>query len=248
LAAWALGEGLPLEVELLLDPLTVERFVTVGSAGDPSGATYRSVLRRVGPLLTSRAPWEPRPASLARRQVADPYTSSELEGLRSDAERQPTAGRRRAARALLALGCGAGLDGRWVARVRAEDVTDTAWGVLVKVGEPSPRVAPVLRQWETEVLNLADGAGGEFLVGGRSDAKNRAGSLAATLVVGEGRPRFSAPRMRSTWLVSHLAMGTRLPELAKAAGLVGVTVLSDLLGLVTPLDQACAIAVLRGAN
>src|SRR5580658_2659860 len=61
LSDWATGEGFPLDREVILDPDTVERFVEVGLAGDRSRATYRAVLRRVGPLLTTRASWEPRP-------------------------------------------------------------------------------------------------------------------------------------------------------------------------------------------
>ncbi len=119
LAGWATGRGFRLDREVILDPDTVERFVEVGLAGDRSRATYRAALRRVGPLLTTGAPWEPRPASVARRQVAAPYTAGEVQLLRSDALDQPTASRRRAARAFLALGLGAGLDGRWVTRVAA---------------------------------------------------------------------------------------------------------------------------------
>lgn len=43
IAAWAVGQGLPLDLEIVLDPATVERFITVGLAGDPSRATYRAV-------------------------------------------------------------------------------------------------------------------------------------------------------------------------------------------------------------
>jgi hypothetical protein len=248
LAAWAAGEGLPLNAEVVLDPDTVERFVAVGLADDRSRATYRATLRRVGPLLTKRAPWEAKPATVARRQVAVPYSAEELDGLRSDAQTQPTVGRMRAARALLALGVGAGLDGRWVARVDAEDVTATEVGVVVRVGEPAARVVPVLATWEGELLDLAATSGGEFLVGGRSLSRNRASALAASLMVGNGHPRFSASRLRSTWLVTHLEMGTRLPELARAAGLQGVTVLSDLLAFVPALDDEAALAMLRGVR
>ena len=122
LAAWALTEGLPLDVEVVLDPDTVERFIASGVGHDRSRATYRSELRRLGPLLTRRAPWEARPPAVSRRQVAPPYTPEELGRLRAYATAQPTAQRVRAARALLALGAGAGLDGRWVSRVRAQDV------------------------------------------------------------------------------------------------------------------------------
>jgi hypothetical protein len=248
IASWAVAEWLPLDVEVVLDPDTVERFIVVGLAGDPSRSTYRAVLRRVGPRLTKRAPWQPRPATVARRQVAPPYSPQELGVLMDDAVSQPTSNRVRAARALLALGAGAGLDGRWVARVTAGDVSREGRVVLVSVGEPAARQVPVLADWEDEVVDLANTAGGEFLVGGRSTSKNRAGAIAAWLVVGHGHPRFSASRLRSTWLVTHLAMGTRLPELARAAGLHGATVLSDLMPFVPALDETAASQMLRGRS
>jgi hypothetical protein len=246
LAVWAVGEGLALDAEVVLDPDTVERFVAVGLADDRSRATYRATLRRLGPLLTKKAPWEAKPAPVARRNVALPYPDRELEALRAAAVAQPTPGKVRAARALLALGAGAGLDGRWVAQVTAVDVSERDGVVLVRVGEPVARVVPVLAAWEREVTDLAETAGGDFLVGGRSTARNRAGALAASLVVGNGRPHFSASRLRSTWLVTHLAIGTRLPELARAAGLQGVTVLSDLLPFLSTLDDDAILKMLRG--
>jgi hypothetical protein len=248
ITAWAVAEGLPLDVEVVLDPDTVERFIAVGLAGDPSRATYRAVLRRVGPRLTKRAPWQPRPATVARRQVAPPYSRQELGVLMEDAQLQPTSNRVRAARALLALGAGAGLDGRWLARVTASDISRDDGVVLVSVGEPATRRVPVLAGWENEVLDVAANAGREFLVGGFSTSKNRASALATWLVVGQGHPRFSASRLRSTWLVTHLALGTRLPELARAAGMQGVTVLSDLLRYVPAVDDAAAARILRGRS
>jgi hypothetical protein len=247
LAAWALNQGLSLDVEAVLDPDTVERFIANAVGPARSLATYRSELRRLGPRLTVRAPWEPRAQPLCRRQVAPPYTGGDLRQLRAHAGAQPTQSRVLAAKALLALGAGAGLDGRWLARVGAQDVFSARGAVLVRVGEPSTRAVPVLAVWEDEVLALKATAGDQYLVGGYSTARNRAGSLAASLVVPSGCPKFSASRLRSTWLVTHLAMGTRLPELATAAGLRGVTVLSDLLEFVPALDDEEAQAVLRGS-
>jgi hypothetical protein len=140
------------------------------------------------------------------------------------------------------------LDGRWVARVSAQDVLTEPNAVLVRVGEPGTRAVPVLGGWENEVLELKATAGDQYLVGGYSTARNRAGALAVSLVVPNGCPGFSASRLRSTWLVAHLAMGTRMPELAQAAGLQGVTVLSDLLPFVPALDQDEATALLRGGR
>ena len=190
LAAWAVGDGLPLDVEVVLDPDTVERFVAVGLEDDRSRATYRAVLRRVGPRLTRLAPWEAKAATVARRQVARPYTVDEVCGLREDALAQPTAGGVRAARALLALGAGAGLDGRWVARVTARDIT-TGDAVMVRVGEAGGRVVPVLAEWESEVIDLATSAGDGFLVGGHSPPATGRGPLAASIVVAHGHPKPS---------------------------------------------------------
>jgi hypothetical protein len=248
IAVWALGEGLSLNVEVVLDPANVERFIASAPDPDRSRATYRSELRRVGPLLTRHAPWESRPAAVSRRQVAPPYSQRELRLLQADATAQPTPGRRRAARALLALGAGAGLDGRWVSWVGAQDVTAHSWGVMVRVSEPATRVVPVLAEWEDEVLELARSAGDEYLLGGRSTSRNRAGALGASLIVGNGNPRMSASRLRSTWLLTHLTAGTRLPELVRAAGLQGVTVVSDLLPLVPFLEDSEALAMLRGTR
>jgi hypothetical protein len=248
LVEWATAEGMALDREAILDPDTVERFSAVGLAGDRSRATYRAELRRVGPLLTNKAPWEPRPARLARRQVAVPYTEREVALLRADVARQPTEKRRRAGRAFLALGLGAGLDGRWVSRVTARDVERRSPGVTVRVGPPAPREVVVAARWEDDVVELAGTAGTHYLVGGTSASRNRTSNLVWSLVVPTGHPRLSAARLRSTWLLGHLERGTRLPELCVAAGLEGVTVLSDLLAQVSPLPPDAVTAMLRGSR
>jgi hypothetical protein len=249
LVEWATSEGLALQREIILDPDTVERFAEVALVNDRSRATYRAELRRVGPLLTTKAPWEPRPTTMARRQVAMPYTADEVAQLRTDAHEQPTPNRRRAAHAFLALGLGCGLDGRWVTKVEVADVSRVADGsaLTVQVGEPSARHVVVLADWEATIEELSATANDEYLVGGRSTSRTRAGNLAASLVVPTGHPRLSSARLRSTWLLGHLERGTRLPELCQAAGLEGVTVLSDLLAQVTPLAEITATAMLRGA-
>jgi hypothetical protein len=248
LALWATGEGFALDREVILDPSTVERFAEVALASDRSRATYRAALRRVGPLLTKRAPWEPRPAAMARRQVAPPYTGPEVLLLRQDALVQPTPARRRAARAFLALGLGTGLDGRWATRVAACHVKASASGVVVEVGEPAARQVVACAEWEDELIGLAATADDEFLVGGYSNSTRRTGHLTERLVVPTGHPRLAPARLRSTWLVAHLLAGTRLPELCRAAGLEGVTVLSDLLEVIEPLDDASTVTMLRGTT
>jgi hypothetical protein len=185
---------------------------------------------------------------VARRQVAPPYTADEVLLLRADALDQPTAPRRRAARAFLALGLGTGLDGRWATKVSAGDVTQSSPGVFVRVGEPSARFVVALAEWEGELAELRATAGDEFLVGGKSTSTRRTGHLTDALVVPTGHPRLAPARLRSTWHVTHLRAGTRLPELCRAAGLQGVTVLSDLLEAVEPLAESAATGMMRGGT
>lgn len=246
IATWAISESLPLDWEIVLDPDTVERFVTSLPVGARSRATYRADLRRIGPALTRRAPWPPPPAVLPRRAAPHPYSAGELDSLRRIALLQSSPLRRRSARALVTLGAGAGLDGRWVAGVRAVDVSRHDDGVLVQVGPPNARAVPVLAAFEDDVAELAARAGDQFLVGGTSTCRNRAGELASRIEVPRGVPRLSVPRLRATWLVHHLTVGTRLPELANAAGLVGVAVLSDLLSFVPAAALEDAHRMLRG--
>lgn len=248
LALWATSEGIVLDRDAILDPDTVERFCQVGLAQDKSRATFRSDLRRMAPLLTRRAPWRPRPAAMATRNVAPPYASGEVEVLIDDARHQPTAARRRGAGALLALGLGAGLDGRWVVRIGAEDVTERDGLVEIRVGEPAPRSVVVRAEWEDSVRELAATAGGEYLIGGRSQARNRVADLTKRLIVPAGHPRLSPGRLRATWLLRHLEEGTRLPELCQAAGLQGFEVLSDLMPLVEPLPRSVVDHMLRGSS
>lgn len=66
--------------------------------------------------------------------------------------------------------------------------------------------------------------------GGRGS--NPARRSRPSLVLANGHLQCKELRLRSTQLVTHIAIGTRSPDLARAAGLQGDTVLSDLLPLV----------------
>ena len=248
LVDWSTAEGIPLDRELIFDPDTIERFVELALANDRSQATYRSVLRSVAPKLTKHAPWAAPPVRLHRRQLAAPYSAAELASVIADAAQQPTATRRRGARALLALGLGAGLDGRWAARVRAIDVARRSGAVFIEVGEPAPRLVAVRAEYEEAVVELAASAGEEFLFGGRSESQNRTGHLAASLIVPTGHPPLSPPRLRSTWLLAHLEAGTRVPELCQAAGLQGTAAFGELLGFASRLSEVDAARCLRGSG
>lgn len=231
-----------LDIEVIFDPARVEYYTAHVLLSGNAGRNYRPILRDVGRRATTKAPWERRPAAYGYKPLQPPYSRNDLATIRRVAERQKTAGRRRAARALVALGLGAGLDGRWVHKVEAADVLADSDGVLVRVGHPAARVVPILVEWEVAVAGLADDAqaAGQFLVGGRSLDRHRTASLTARFDIPPGCPRISPARLRTTWLVHHLTVGTPVPELTRAAGLLSHRSLSSILPYVPsrPADEA----------
>ena len=187
IAIWGLGQGLPLDPEVLLTPDNVELYCSTAVPAK-SRPSVRSTLRRIGPRLTRRAPWPPRAEPLRARIVAPPYTAMELAGLRLDASRQSTPERRRASEAILTLGAGVGLDGRWSMDVRGSDISRQGAVVLVEVGSPTARVVPVLAAFENDLLKLADLAGEDYLVGGKARSKNKASRALNRFESGPGDP------------------------------------------------------------
>jgi hypothetical protein len=248
LACWGLKRGLIIDAEVLLHPDTVELYSTGKHLSVKSQNTARSILRRIGPRLTKKAPWQPTPKALKPLGIAPPYSNTDLAMLRTDAARQSSEARRRASRSILCLGAGVGLDGRWCMDVRGTHVIQLDELVVVDVGPPHPRRVAVLAEFEDELLELAAIAGEDFLVGGEARSKNKASRALARYDTGPGRPRLSASRARSTWLLHHLVIGTRLPELARAAGFKNVSSLDDLLPYVPLMDDDERLLMLRGSS
>ena len=248
ITVWCVEQGIPLDVERVLDPDTVERFCSKGLKKLPSRGSYRATLRRLGRLLTKKAPWEPLPEPMPPRKVAPPYTAAQLTALLQDARRQTTRARRRATTALTLLGAGAGLDGRWARTVRGTDVRRDGGGGVVQVGSPRAREVPVLAEFEDELLALAADAGDEYLVGGHTTHRNRTNEICAKFEEGHNHPRLEPKRLRSTWIVAHLTIGTRLPELLEAAGTSRIETFDDLLRYVPPMGRRAARRMLRGSR
>jgi hypothetical protein len=182
------------------------------------------------------------------RKVSPPYSKAEMKALRADAARQSTPRRRRAVTALILLGAGAGLDGRWARKVRGTDVARVHGVVVVRVGEPRARGVPVLKEFEEELLRLARDAGDEYVVGGHTTHRNRTNEIAARFEDGHDHPKLEPKRLRSTWIVTHLTIGTRLPELLEAAGTSRIESLDTLLEFVPAMSVAAASQMLRGSG
>lgn len=90
--------------EARLRSLVVQRTATLEVSDDVNAGTHRSLLRSIGPELTTKAPWEHRPEGLSRRQPAEPYRPEEVEGLLRAVKQQRTTVPARSLQVFLALG------------------------------------------------------------------------------------------------------------------------------------------------
>jgi len=250
-AAWGHVNGCAADLATLFDVDRIERYIEVGmrSAADSTRATRRSILRRIARHASPTLNHLPAPAPLSYRRVRAPYSSDEIAGYLRSIRAQPTTGRRRSLSAVLRLGLGCGLDCRDLAWVRGSDVTrDQSGTVTVCVsGGSRPRTVVCLAGHEDNISQLAEGCGDRLMIGGKVLGRHNVTSdTLANLIVDSTLPRLVPSRLRSTWMLTHLQLGTPLPIFMRAAGLTTVRPLEDLLHHLPDADSEVAAARLRG--
>ncbi len=250
--AWAFVEGSELALGPLFTDDAIERYIQLGMAEalDSTRATRRSILRRIARRCSPALSNLPDISPIAYRRLRAPYAGSEVAAYLRLAAAQPTPGRRRSLLAVLALGLGCGLDCSDLGWVRGWDV-DLALDGVVSVtvcGGRRPRSVVCLRHYESQLLSLAERAGEELLIGGRTLGRHNVTSVAlGRLIMDLSVPPLVVSRLRSTWLLSHLQANTPLPLIMTAAGLQTVRPLEDLLHHLPELPAAEAGAALRGS-
>ena len=251
-AAWGHANGCAADLASLFDLDTIERYIAVGmpSAAESTRATRRSILRRIARHASPALNHLPAPSPLPYRRVRAPYSRDEIAGYLRLARAQSTEGRRRSLSAVLGLGLGCGLDGRDLGWVRGIDViTDRNGTVTVHVcGGSRPRTVVCLAAHEDGVSELAQGCGDRLMIGGRVLGRHNVTSASlADLITDSTLPGLVPSRLRSTWMLAHLQLGTPLSIFMPAAGLTTVRPLEDLLHHLPDADTEVAAARLRGS-
>lgn len=246
LAAYAVISEVPLEPELVFDPRFVERYISVGweePGQATSRGTARACLRRWGPRLTKKAPWVSPAPAFGRSAHAVPYTRDVVEQLWDAAATQVGVDRHKA-EILLGFGVGCGLDGRWVCHVKPQDVWADDEGLHVRVAKPD-RIVTCYGEYEDRLSTALRAYG--FWATGNPFVNSRALNAFTTRVNRRlGSRPIDLPRLRATWLVIHLTIGTPMASLLKAGGLSTTGGLRDLCRhLSIPTDGQMARA-LRG--
>ncbi len=250
-AVWANREGAAPDIEGIFRENLIERYIEVGmpDAKDSTRATRRAILRRIARKAHPETSIEPTPGPIAYRRVRAPYCAHEVAAYFSNAEAQPTEGRRNSLLAVLnlALGCGLGCgDLGWV---RGIDIVRTDDGVEVAVGGRRARKVVCLSRYEDRLATLAATSEGNLLIGGSTLGRHNVTSVTlGRLLQDTSIPPLVVSRLRSTWLTAHIAATTPLPLIMRAAGLKTVRPLEDLLEYAPAYADADAARLLRQAR
>jgi len=198
----------------------IERYVAEGMPGYRTRAgknTIRSRLQRISEH-TNPSGWDVALRPLGPSDPSRPYSNGDIAAMRSWAQSERTDVRRNNAAALLALGMGAGLQGREILGLKLGDIYCSTSGVDVIVREGRARRVPVLREWESALRGPADtdNWSTHAFRPGRTTANE---NLITDFVSrSRGRVHVNARRMRATWIVRHLDLGTPPIALLRAAG------------------------------
>ena len=250
--AWQ-ARGVPLERARVFRHSLVEQFIHLGMPGAARGsrATLRSTLWRMTEILNpADSPGDHRP--IPRSIPTAAYSEAAIAELYSWANTQNTPARSRNALALLCLGFGAGLATRELLDVRVSDIsTDISIDVstdvdtraassgtaAVVVWSDRPRVVPFRQEWAATLLTvLTDTADDSWLFRpGRTGTS--AGQVTDFLTRSRTHLDVRPSRMRTTWLLQHLAEGMPARDLLGISGLKHYAALDKLVPFVPPEDD-----------
>lgn len=236
LASWTWGNaGLPLDQSVVFNRDVIARFITIGCPGMKPAVrgNLRSQLLRMSETLLDPALVQRRLSPLPPSEPTAPYSRSELIALRSWAGTQSTEARRANAEVLLSLGAGAGLSAIEIGELRVGDILTDGLGVQLQVRGDRPRTVPVLREWEESLIERCANLAPEryaFRENHSAFYPNLVTNFVDRSRVVGVRPQ--SQRLRSTWIVRHLAAATPVALLLRTAGVESLEALTRYLRFV----------------
>lgn len=207
----------PLERDRVFSYKTIDLFVSTGADSyvGRSRSTLRSRLLRISESLLDARPRHV-PRVIGKHDRLRPYSRAETAQLASWAKTLSTEQRRSSATNLLALGFGAGLATREILTARASDIIVVGEDALVHVPGEDERIVPIQMDWkpylevpaESDPLlfrprraTISESQVTDFVLATRTDLDVKPG------------------RMRATWLLRMLQVGTPALELLELSGM-----------------------------
>ena len=246
---WAWQRGCELDRSVVFDRLVIEEFIAAGCPSNWSAGTRRNMrgqLFKVSRSLLGDESNVPRIYPVRGDNPAAPYSANELAALRSWAKGQRTPLRRRNVSALLALGAGAGLKVDDLVSLRPRDIVEIEGFVIVNVVGKRPRQVPVLADWMDDLLEVISNLSPDeyvFVPGRTGSGRNLVNDTVRNT---SGVFKSNTFRLRSTWIVHHLTIGTPLKPLMAAAGVNSCDLFSRYFQFVPDVETSEARRLLRG--
>lgn len=236
LATWCDAEYMPLRLEVVFHPDTVERFVAVleTSLAPRSVATIASVLRAMSALLLPAIS----PSSLSHhpgRRPKPPYSYEEVEELFSLIERARSRKRRHDLAALLVLCLATGASGQEAALVGGRDLVVSPTAITVNLrrrkekGGWRERQVVALAKWG-DVLTELKVAPDDYMIGGGNARHSRVYDLCVCTRGDRWPVELDPGRARSTYLVEVGCTANTVPELLERAGVSTLEAYNGLIG------------------
>jgi len=209
LAVWALREGLPLNVEVLLSNSMIEAHI---ATLDGSVGTFRSQLRRLA--AANSVPVESTGRGIDRPTYSQPYTLDEVRALLRFATSHSNENRRRQLTGFLLLGAGCGFSRGDLRGVCRDDVHRHNEVLYVRTAN---RCAPILDVVADDFEAYLGWCGDGPFVGVKSGS-NITDQMARWVGERAGLPKLSGDRLRAFFILEHLRRGTPLIELLAICG------------------------------
>ena len=211
-----------LERRIVFDGRQIDGFIARGLPGlYPSTARMmRLRLLRIAAELETYDPMRRNAGRKAHFPPYAPYGSAEILRFRSQGATRSTALRRHNWMTLLALGAGCGLSVTEVIDLRIDDVHAGADALRVCVRGDRPRTVVCLAAWESDLHQLLASPLLEAHLFVKDFRPNDPSHFVTVFLknASKGAEKFKVERLRSTWLVEHLAGGTEPFALMAAAG------------------------------
>jgi len=232
--------GIPLERPSVFGRHTIERFcqVALPEYSEASRGNLRSQLLRMSDVLLDARSTLRKLAPMKAASPSRPYNDVEIIALNTWVQIQTTEARRRNAAVLLALGLGAGLSASEIGNRRAGDLLVDQRGVTIRVQEGRTRDVPVLHRWEAPLIARREELADDRFVFRENHSFNY-DTLISSFVARSPSVGVTpqTQRMRSTWIVHHLTVGSPVKALMAAAGVESLEAFTRYMQFVPDVDS-----------
>jgi hypothetical protein len=230
IAVWALREGLPLEIPVVLSPAFIEAHIATLPA---SAGTFRSQLRRLA--AANAVPGGESAMSYNRPGYTQPYTYDDVQVLLNFASSLSNEHRRRQLTGVILLGAGCGFSRGDLRGVSKSSVHSHDGVTHVRT---SNRCTPILEEFLEDFDMYLDWCGTEPFVGLKT-GHNITDQMASWVGDRAGVPKLSTDRLRAFFVVEHLRRGTPVMTLLDICGFANIDAVGPYLSFLAPVENTC---------